>query len=447
MIMNDNVKLLRESLERVRPLADGFSVLRKKEITDAFLAAGGKINANIWRTLDTGRTDVRGQYSIDKIAATIDGLAPAVPGTPAPAVAPTPAPTPAPVAATPAARAPETLDYAIKNIGLSPVLTPQSDPLYIPWGWHNQLKRIVSSGAFFPVFISGLSGNGKTMMVEQICAQTRRKYIRLQINPATDEEDLIGGMQLVDGETVFAKGPVIRAMEEGALLLIDEIDRGSNNLMCLQGVLEGTPVLIKKTGEVVTAKHGFNVIATANTQGQGDETGKFAAATILDEAFLERFPNSVNQEYPTEATELKIIQRVMGPELLNGNIEIPADPNVIGSLPKTIAPVDFAKNIVAWAGVIRKTYAQEAVDSVISTRRLVHIVKTFKMFWKPTAKHSESMFASAKKNAINLCINRFDEMTREIFYDLYTKIDDIEFKIDLEAEAAEEEAESETVDF
>ena len=378
MIMNDNVKTLRETLERVRPLADGFSVLRKKEITDAFVAAGGKMNANIWRTLDTGRTQVRGQYSIDQIASAIDGLAEGTPIPTAPAAAPVAAPV-APVQAAPVARAPETLDYAIKNIGLSPILTPQTDPLYIAWGWHTQLKRIVASGEFFPVFVSGLSGNGKTLMIEQICAQTKRKYVRLQINPATDEEDLIGGMQLVDGETVFAKGPVIRAMEEGALLLIDEIDRGSNNLMCLQGVLEGTPVLIKKTGEVITAKHGFNVIATANTQGQGDETGKFAAATILDEAFLERFPNSINQEYPSEQTELKIIKRVMGADLCTAEIVIPADP-AKGKAEYTIKPEDFAQNIVAWAGVIRKTYAQEAVESVISTRRLVHIVKTFKMF-------------------------------------------------------------------
>ena len=419
--MNDNVKLLRDALERVRPLADGFGVLRKKEITSAFEAAGGKINAQIWRTLDFGRTDIRGQYKIDLIVAAIEGTAPAAPQ---PAVAAAVAA--APVAVTSAAPVqPASVDFAIKNVGLCPVLAPQQDPNYIGWGWHSQIKDIVKNGSFFPIFIAGLSGNGKTMMVEQICAQARRKYVRLQINPATDEEDLIGGMQLLNGETVFAKGPVIRAMEEGAILLIDEIDRGSNNLMCLQGVLEGTPVLIKKTGEVITPAHGFNVIATANTSGQGDDTGKFAAATVLDEAFLERFPITINQEYPSAVNEMKMLKLVMGQDLVESKICItPSDP-ITGANETFIEPVKFLEHMIAWATTIRKSYENDSVESVISTRRLVHAVKTFKMFWKPNLKNQDHMFKMAKKNAIQLTTNRFDSVTREIFYDLYTKIDDL----------------------
>jgi MoxR-like ATPase len=418
--MNDNVKLLRETCERVRPLADGFGVLRKKEITSAFEAAGGKINAQIWRTLDFGRTDVRGQYHIDLIVAAIEGTAPA-----------TPQPVAAPVVVTPvtstAPLQPVTVDFAIKNVGLCPVLAPQQDPNYIGWGYHAQIKDIVKSGAFFPVFVTGLSGNGKTMMIEQICAQAHRKYVRLQINPATDEEDLIGGMQLLNGETVFAKGPVVRAMEEGAILLIDEIDRGSNNLMCLQGVLEGTPVLIKKTGEVITPAHGFNVIATANTSGQGDDTGKFAAATVLDEAFLERFPITINQEYPSPANEMKMLKLVMGDVLVEHSNVIDIMTTYGGAVARTetIAPVQFLEHLIAWATTIRAAYENDSVESVISTRRLVHAVKTFKMFWKPHLKNQEHMFKVAKKNAIQLTTNRFDSVTREIFYDLYTKIDDL----------------------
>ena len=239
-------------------------------------------------------------------------------------------------------------------------------------------------------------------MVDQVCAKQKRKMIRVQINPETDEMDLIGGFQLIEGNTIFVKGPVIRAMEDGALLLIDEIDRGSNRLMCLQGVLEGTPYLIKKTNELVRPAPGFNVIATANTKGQGDDTGKFIAATIIDEAFLERFVVTVCQEYAPEKVELDILTKVMG------------DSPVDGAIP-------FVETLVKWAGLIRESYADEAITEVISTRRLCHIVKTFKIF-------QSSNINASKKKAITMCINRFDEEIRTTFYEFYIRLDNLEEK-------------------
>jgi MoxR-like ATPase len=243
---------------------------------------------------------------------------------------------------------------------------------------------------FYPVFITGLSGNGKTTMVEQACAKLKKKYIRVQITPETDEDDLIGGFRLVNGETVFAEGPVIRAMKSGALLLLDEIDRGSNRIMCLQSVLEGKPVLIKKTGEVVHPVSGFNVMSTANTKGKGSDDGRFIAATIIDEAFLERFTITLEQQYPTAATEKKIVLKHME------------------KYGKT--DTEFADKLVVWSEAIRKTFVDGGVDELISTRRLCHIAQTFAIF-------------NDKMKAIKLCIARFDDDTKEAFLDLYTKID------------------------
>ena len=240
------------------------------------------------------------------------------------------------------------------------------------------------------MYIAGLSGNGKTMMVEQACALAKREYVRVQITPETDEDDLIGGFRLLNGETVFAKGPVIKAMEAGALLMIDEIDRGSNKLMCLQGVLEGKPVLIKKTGEVVTPAAGFNVIATANTKGQGDDAGRFIAATIIDEAFLERFTVTLDQPYPTASTEKKIIANHMAK---------------FG-----VDDAEFGEKLVQWGQAIRKTFEDGGIDEVISTRRICHIVQTYSIF-------------GSRMKSIELCVNRFDSDTRAAFLDLYTKID------------------------
>lgn len=261
---------------------------------------------------------------------------------------------------------------------------------YVKWGHYRDIATIIESKLFYPVYLTGLSGNGKTMMVEQAAAEANREFIRVQITPETDEDDLIGGFRLVNGETVFSKGPVIKAMEAGAILLVDEIDRGSNKLMALQGVLEGKPVLIKKTGELVSPAHGFNIIATSNTKGKGSEDGRFIAATIIDEAFLERFTITMEQPYPVAAVEKKIVIKHM---------------ELYGSVDN-----DFAENLTKWSGAIRKTFEDGGVDEIISTRRLCHIAQTFSIF-------------KDRKKAIELCVARFDDDTRAAFVDLYSKID------------------------
>jgi len=283
----------------------------------------------------------------------------------------------------------------IENVGVrsvtnDEVFIPQKDETFVAWGNFSDIVKIIKSNMFYPTYISGLSGNGKTFMVEQACAQTNRECVRVQISPETDEDDLIGGFRLINGETVFQKGAVIKAMEAGAILLIDEIDRGTNKIMCLQGVLEGKPVLIKKTGEVVTPSKGFNVIATANTKGKGSEDGRYSAATIIDEAFLERFTINIEQTFPTIPTEKKILMKHM----------------------KKFEVIDeeFSDLLVGWADAIRKTFYDEGIDEVISTRRLCHIIQTFSIFNK-------------RDKAIALCVNRFDDDTKEAFIDLYEKVD------------------------
>lgn len=269
-------------------------------------------------------------------------------------------------------------------------IVPKVNPLYVAFGFFDKMKAIVNSKRFYPVFVSGLSGNGKTFMVEQACAQAKREFLRVNISPETDEDDLIGGFRLIDGETKWFDGPVIQAMKRGSVLVLDEIDRGSNKLMCLQGILEGKGILIKKTGEYVEPASGFNIVATANTKGKGDETGRYMAATILDDAFLERFPITVEQEYPSTNVETKILKKVFV------NLGIDDD--------------TFAGNLVKWADIIRKTFEEGAIDELISTRRLVHIAEAFTIF-------------GDKLDAIKYCINRFDAETKNSFLDLYTKID------------------------
>ena len=285
---------------------------------------------------------------------------------------------------------PEKVTAKIQSISSEDVYVPEKDPTFVRWGYFSDVEKIIKSGMFYPMYVAGLSGNGKTMMIEQACAKANREYVRVQITPETDEDDLMGGFRLVNGETVFAKGPVVKAMEAGAILLIDEIDRGSNKLMALQGVLEGKPVLLKKTGEVVVPAPGFNVIATANTKGQGDEAGRFISATIIDEAFLERFTVTLEQPYPSVAVEKKIVKNHMN--------KFGADDSV------------FSEKLVDWAQAIRKTFEDGGVDDIISTRRLCHIVQTFSIFGE-------------RMKAIELCVNRFDVDTREAFIDLYQKID------------------------
>jgi MoxR-like ATPase len=279
---------------------------------------------------------------------------------------------------------------SVQSVTNEVVYVPEVDQTYVSWGNYKDIKTIIESGMFFPTFITGLSGNGKTMMVEQCCAKLKREYVRIQITPETDEDDLIGGFRLIEGETVFQKGPVVKAMESGAILLIDEIDRSSNRLMALQGVLEGKPIMIKKTGDVIKPAPGFNVIATANTKGQGSDDGKYVAATIIDEAFLERFSITIEQPFPSIAVEKKIVHNHM--LKFNGVDD------------------DFCDKLTTWSDIIRKTYEDGGVEDIVSTRRLCHIAQTFAIF-------------KDRLRSIELCVNRYDEDTKAAFIDLYTKVD------------------------
>jgi hypothetical protein len=273
---------------------------------------------------------------------------------------------------------------------------PVKDPHFVPFGEFKDVSEIVKSGQFFPLFISGMSGNGKTFMVEQACARNKRPMVRVQMSPETDEDDLIGGFRLVNGETKFMKGPVLRAMEEGALLLIDEADRANpGKIMCLQGVLEGKQYYVKKTGEIVTPAPGFNVIVTANTKGKGSDDGRYVAATVLDDAWLERFPITIEQQYPSKAIERRILTSVM----TDGNAKDLKDEDKL-----------FIESLTDWSEMIRKTFDENGIEDVISTRRLVHIIKTYRIF-------------NDRMRAIDLCTNRFDIETKTSLRQLYTKID------------------------
>ena len=269
-------------------------------------------------------------------------------------------------------------------------LVPQKFEGFVPWGHHSTIKQIVKSAMFYPVFVTGLSGNGKTLMIEQIHAEMKKELIRVNITIETDEDDLLGGFRLVNGETKFVPGPVIEAMERGCTLLLDECDLGSNKLLALQPVLEGKGVYLKKVNKWVTPKKGFNVMATANTKGKGSEDGRFIGTNILNEAFLERFAITIEQPYATTSTEKKI---VLGSMKKYGKVD-----------------TDFATNLVTWAEVIRKTFFDGGVDELISTRRLDHIVKAFAI-------------VGDKMQSIALCVARFDDETKESFLDLYTKVD------------------------
>jgi len=269
-------------------------------------------------------------------------------------------------------------------------VVPQKDTDFVKFGNYTDINSIVKSKKFYPVFITGLSGNGKTLAVTQACAEAKREMIRCNITIETDEDDLLGGYRLKDGQTVWQNGPVIEAMERGAVLLLDEIDLASNKIMCLQPILEGSGVYVKKINKFVKPKLGFNVIATANTKGQGSDDGKFIGTNVLNEAFLERFPVTFEQEYPSAKIEEKIVSTKL----------------------KSAGKSDdkFAHNLVTWADVIRKTYKDGGVDEIISTRRLVHIADAYGIF-------------KNKMKAIQVCTNRFDDDTKNSFVDLYTKVD------------------------
>jgi MoxR-like ATPase len=269
-------------------------------------------------------------------------------------------------------------------------LVPERDKNFVSFGFYKDLRKIIHSRMFYPVFVTGLSGNGKTTMVEQVCADLGRECLRVNISIETDEDDLIGGNTLVDGNIVYREGPVLTAMKRGAILLIDECDRGSNKLMCLQAIMEGKSYFNKKTGEVVHPAPGFNIIATANTKGKGADDGRFIAAQIIDDAFLERFAITVEQDFPDLKIEKKILRNKMTElECLDE---------------------EYIDRLTSWAEIIRKTFEEGGVDELISTRRLIHIVKAYAMF-------------KDRVKAIELCVNRFDAETKSAFLDLYSKVD------------------------
>jgi hypothetical protein len=269
-------------------------------------------------------------------------------------------------------------------------LVPSKDDNYVPFGNFSDVKKIIQSRIFYPTFITGLSGNGKTFSVEQACAALNRELIRVNITIETDEDDLIGGFRLVDGNTVWHNGPVVEALERGAVLLLDEVDLASNKILCLQSVLEGKGVFLKKTGRFIKPAAGFNVIATANTKGKGSDDGRFIGTNVLNEAFLERFALTFEQEYPTPAIESKILVRVAAS---------------VGKHDE-----EFCNNLANWADIIRRTFKDGGIDEVISTRRLVHIMRAYAIW-------------GDRMKAIKVCVNRFDDETKQSFIELYDKID------------------------
>ena len=287
--------------------------------------------------------------------------------------------------------------------GESVTLVPSKISTYVPWGHFGDVETIVKSGMFYPMFVTGLSGNGKTTMIEQVCAKLKREMFRVNITKQTDEDDLLGGFRLINGETVWCDGPVVKAMKQGGILLLDEIDLASHNIMCLQPVLEGKGVFLKKIGQWVTPAAGFQIFATANTKGKGSDDGRFIGTNVLNEAFLDRFSVTLEQEYAPKSTELRIVKKMM---------------DTLG-----VDDDDFAKKLVDWADMIRKCFYQDAVDEIITTRRLLDIAKAFSIF-------------GDRRKAIEMAITRFDSATKESFLTMYTKLDETTV-IDSEEETTE----------
>ena len=287
-------------------------------------------------------------------------------------------------------------------------LVPEIDETFFKFGNFADIKKVIQSKQFYPTFITGLSGNGKTFSVEQACAQLGRELIRVNITIETDEDDLIGGFRLVDGATVWHNGPVIEALERGAILLLDEIDLASNKILCLQSVLEGNGIFLKKIGRFVKPARGFNVLATANTKGKGSDDGRFIGTNVLNEAFLERFPVTFEQSYPSPVTENRILEKIAATLGVND--------------------ADFCKRLVDWGDIIRKTFYDGGIEEIISTRRLVHIIRAYAIF-------------NNKQKAIQVCINRFDDETKQSFLELYDKVD-ADFEMDKKEDAMYENNES-----
>ena len=296
-----------------------------------------------------------------------------------------------PVTITDKVTAPTSIVEMTKGTTSTITNVPSKDPLFVPFGSFSDVNSIFKSNMFYPIYVTGLSGNGKTFMIEQAAAKAGREMFRVNITVETDEDDLLGGFRLVDGETVWFDGPVVEAMRKGAIVLLDEVDLASTKIMCLQPVLEGKGVFLKKINEFVECADGFNVVATANTKGKGDDTGNFMGAGVLNEAFLERFPITVEQEYPSNAVEKKILNKVFDKLNINDS--------------------EFVDKLINWADVIRKTYVEGAIDQLITTRRLVHISNAY------------AIFNMDRMKAISMCVNRFDDETKSAMIDLYTKID------------------------
>lgn len=283
-------------------------------------------------------------------------------------------------------------------------LIPKKDTNYVPFGNHTDLENIIKSGIFYPAYISGPTGNGKSTMVEQICAKHKRPLIRVNLNMMTDEEQLIGSKTLENGNVEIIEGPVLIAMRNGTALLLDEIDAGSaNTLLCLQPILEGKPYYFKLKNEMIVPKEGFNVFATANTKGKGSDDGRYIGTNVLNEAFLERFAVTFEQEYPSARVEVKIIKNLM----------------------ETFSCVneEFAETLVKWADAIRRTFEDGGVDETITTRRMIHIVRAYSIF-------------KSEKKAVELCCNRFDSATKVAFIDLFDKVSNPEPEVQAEPEVA-----------
>ena len=358
-------------------------VLTRPQVEAVAEATGMKLPQ--WLTNDTNYRAGRGLYRLPDLLDA--GARPAVAPAPKPVEAAPPPPPVAPAATIPTVTA-LSADLSLAAHGVS--LVPERLPTYVPFGCHNDLLAVIKSRKFYPVFISGLSGNGKTTTVEQVCAETGREFYRVNITAETTEDDLLGGFRLVDGATVWFDGPVVLAMKRGGVLLLDEVDLGTTKILCLQPVLEGKPVFLKKINQWATPAAGFNVVLTGNTKGRGDESGKFVGTNVLNEAFLERIPETVVQDYPSESVEEKILVKVLN------HLGTPDD--------------QFAKNLVRWASTTRKTYAEGATDDLITTRRLVQAANAYAIY-------------GDRLKAIEKVVTRFDDATRDSFVDLYKKLD------------------------
>ncbi len=376
------------------------SPVSRQEIVDACAASGAYACPPSWLTQDSARKVGRGMYDCPELDQ-LSGESVPAPVAEAPVEAVEPTPAPAPVQGTVA-----TADHAaMMTMGMTggerSSLVPDRFSGYVAWGHFSDVEKVVKSRKNYNIFITGLSGNGKTLMVEQVCAKLRRECYRVNITAQTDEDDLLGGFRLINGNTVWQDGPVVSAMKNGGVLLLDEIDLGGRNLMCLQSVLEGKGIFLKKIGQWVKPADGFTVFATANTKGKGSDDGRFVGTGVMNEAMLDRFPITLEQPYPTRSTEKKILTKAGCDD------------------------ADFADHLTKWAEIIRKSFYEGAVDEIISTRRLVDIVDAWDIF-------------GDKSKAIALCLARFDEDTKEAFLNLYSKVDaDVEVSEESSATATD----------